>query len=483
MNILMSGLDYSVAPVALRERLSFAGTTAGAAAARIVERYEQVLGCVILSTCNRTEIYLSCDEGAELNPAACLCEQAGQDNTEFEFAFFSYQGEDCVEHLSRVAAGLKSQIWGEDQIVSQCKTAVALAREARATDGVLETVFRTAVTAAKEIKSTVRLTANSASSAQRAVDMLTQRLGGLRGRKALVIGNGEMGRLSARLLYEAGCQVEMTLRAYRHGETIVPPGCSAVHYEERYAAMLDKDLVISATTSPHYTITAAQLGRLGRLPPLLVDLAIPRDIDPWVGCLQGTELYNIDQLGEAVRHQVPQEAEEILSKHMDRFRRWADYRQRIAVADQRDQAAPRFPLFIDLRGKKCVVVGGGTVAVRRVGVLRTFGADITVISPEWKGREAPPHWLQRPYEVGDLQGAAIAIAATNDREVNHRVGEDANKMRIPVSVADAQEECSFFFPAVCLGDGMVAGLVSDGIGHRRTTEVARAIRDTMEEFA
>ena len=482
MNIIMSGLDYSVAPISLREKVSFAGSAAGQAAAHIVAEHPEVLGCVVLSTCNRTEIYLSCEEGAGVDPAECLCRAAGQDYQGFAFAFVTRQGEDCVEHLSRVAAGLKSQIWGEDQIVSQCKAAVTYARDTKAADGVLETVFRTAVTAAKEIKTTVRLTTNSASSARRAVEVLSERLGGLMGKKALVIGNGEMGRLSARLLVEAGAKVEMTLRTYRHGETVVPAGCEVVQYEDRYAAMEDKDLVISATTSPHYTVSADRLRECSSLPGMLVDLAIPRDIQPEVGELEGVTLLNIDQLGEQLSREVPLDALAVLEKHMDRFRRWADYRQRIAVADQHDQAAPRFPLFIDLRGKKCVVVGGGNVAVRRVGVLRTFGADITVIAPEWKGRELPPNWVQKKYEVGDLNGAFLAIAATNDRAVNHRVGEDANKMRIPVSVADAQEECSFFFPAVCLGDGMVAGLVSDGIAHKRTTEVARAIRATMEEF-
>ena len=163
MNIIMSGLDYGLAPVSLRERLSFNGVKAGEAAAHIMNSDPDILGCVVLSTCNRTEIYLSCRDEADPDPAACLCREAGQDGEDFAYAFVTRWGEECVEHLGRVAAGLRSQIWGEDQIVSQVKTAIRLARDAHAADGVLETVFRTAVTAAKEIKSTVRLTANSTS--------------------------------------------------------------------------------------------------------------------------------------------------------------------------------------------------------------------------------------------------------------------------------------------------------------------------------
>ena len=128
------------------------------------------------------------------------------------------------------------------------------------------------------------------------------------------------------------------------------------------------------------------------------------------------------------------------------------------------------------------MVGGGAIACRRISVLQSFGAEVTVVAPVWKGRGEPERWLARPYEKGDLNGALLAVAATDDRAVNRQVGEDARALGIPVSVADAQEECTFFFPAVCLGDGLVAGVVSDGVGHKRTAEAAKAIRKTLEEL-
>ena len=482
MNVIMSGLDYSLAPISLREKLSFNGSRAGEASAQICAEQEEILGCAILSTCNRTEIYLSCRDGVDMNPAAYLCAAAGQDYSEFSYAFVTRRGaETCVEHLARVAAGLKSQIWGEDQIVTQVKNAIGHSREAHAADGVLETVFRTAVSAAKEIKTSVTLTDTSASAARRAVEELSAALGGLDGKKVMVIGNGVMGRLSASLLVSAGAKVLVTLRTYKRGETIVPSGCDVVHYDARYPAMAGLDAVVSATTSPHYTVTAEELAAVPDAPRLLADLAIPRDIDPAIGEQEGVTLHNIDTLGERVRREVPALAEEILEKHLGRFRRWADYRRRISAAEQKD--APRFPLFIDLCGRKCVVVGGGAVACRRAGVLHTFGADVTVIAPRWKGGEHLVNWLPRCYEKGDLEGALLVVAATNDREVNRQVGEDAKALGIPVSVCDRLEECTFFFPAVCLGDGLVAGVVSDGIGHRRTAEAAKAIRRTMEALS
>ena len=250
MNIAMAGLDYALAPIELRERLSFTKSQAGELAAHIRETRAGVLGCVLISTCNRTEIYLSCGEGEAPDPAALLCAAAGQEHAPFSHAFVTRRGEDAARHLCEVAAGLKSQIWGEDQIVSQVKTAIAAAREFGGADSVLETLFRTAVSAAKEVKTNVRLTGVSHSAAQRAVEVLERELGGLEGRTALVIGNGEMGRLAAGLLRDAGCAVTVTLRTYHHGETVVPRGCAVAPYEERYAAMERAQVLVSATTSP-----------------------------------------------------------------------------------------------------------------------------------------------------------------------------------------------------------------------------------------
>ena len=122
----------------------------------------------------------------------------------------------------------------------------------------------------------------------------------------------------------------------------------------------------------------------------------------------------------------------------------------------------RFPLFLDLTGKTVVIVGGGTIAARRIGTLRRFGARIVVIAPTLKARPDGLTWLQRTYAPGDLEGALLAIAATDDRAVNRQVGVDARRAGIPVSVADCEAECTFYFPAICTGQDLVAGVVSTG---------------------
>ncbi|NCB63010.1 MAG: glutamyl-tRNA reductase, partial [Clostridia bacterium] len=233
MRLIMSGLDYNLAPISLREPLSFTRTQAGEVLRRIQRENDGVSGCVLISTCNRTELYLTTEFDAELRPDELLCRAVHLDYEPFADAFVTRRGGEAARHLMEVAGGLKSLIWGEDQIVTQVKAAILLAREMRTADPVLETLFRNAVSAGKEMKTRVRLRGVSTSAAARAVNVLKDRAGDLSGLRVLVIGNGEMGRLAAKLLRDEGCEVSVTLRTYRHGETIVPPGCGVVPYDDR----------------------------------------------------------------------------------------------------------------------------------------------------------------------------------------------------------------------------------------------------------
>lgn len=337
MSLCMSGLDYRRADIGLRERLSFS-KSAVTELDRAIGGFPDVAGAVLLSTCNRTELYLDCRE--PVNPGAVLCEAAGIGYGDFREAFTTRRGEDCVRHLLEVACGLRSQILGEDQILTQVKTAAALARQAESATAELETLFRTASACGKAAKTQVRLTRLPTSAAHRAISLVEAYLGTLRGKRALVIGNGEMGKLSASLLYSAGCQVSVTLRTYHHGETVIPAGCRAVPYEERYRAMEGADILFSATTSPHYTVTEAPFRALAHPPLALVDLAIPRDIQPEVGDFPGLTLWNMDRLGEAaVGEQELGEVQALLETYMERFRQWRAYRASIPAQESVKQAA------------------------------------------------------------------------------------------------------------------------------------------------
>lgn len=147
----------------------------------------------------------------------------------------------------------------------------------------------------------------------------------------------------------------------------------------------------------------------------------------------------------------------------------------------------RFPLFIDLENRPVIVIGGGKIGLRRAEALWEFGANVTIIAPMLMGelsiaaKQEIIH-LPRSYIEGDLVGFYLAVTATDNRDVNYQVGQEANRLGVLVSVADRREECSFFFPAICKsGDGeMIAGLVSNGEDHNKTATIARNIRDLLE---
>lgn len=333
MHIIMAGLDHSLASVSLREKFSFTKTAVADAVAEFA-RKPGVRGAVLLSTCNRTELYLSLEDDQNVAPDRLLCTAAGHP---YEgYAFVIREDEEAVRHLMEVASGLRSRILGEDQILSQVKTAAEISRQAQACDNALATLFRTAVTCGKQVKTNGHLTGVATSAAHMAVKAAQARLGSLSGKKGLVIGNGEMGRLAAGLLRDAGCTVSVTLRSYHHGETVVPAGCSVISYDDRYQAMSGMDLVISATTSPHHTIYRQDFLNIPNAPRLLIDLAIPRDIEPSTGDLPGVTLLNVDDLGEnlGADAEAIQQAQETISEYMERFHQWRVYRESLPALEE-----------------------------------------------------------------------------------------------------------------------------------------------------
>jgi len=140
----------------------------------------------------------------------------------------------------------------------------------------------------------------------------------------------------------------------------------------------------------------------------------------------------------------------------------------------------RFPLFVDLAGRKAVVVGGGNVGRRRAEILSRFGAEVTVIEPEAVCLLEGIRHVARRYREGDLAGAFLVVAAAGDGEVNAAVERDARRLGIWFNRADCQKNCDFFFPAVCEGDGVIIGIVGDGTNHKQTAQVARRIRESIK---
>lgn len=329
----MAGIDWEHANMDKREAFSFTNSQVERMCRQIAD-VAGVDGCVLLSTCNRTEIYLS-GNGA-CKPAEILCRAAGEAGAEHLFS--ERTAEEAERHLMEVACGLCSQILGEDQIVSQVKRAYQIAHEAGTTDAVLSQLFRLAATAGKRSRTQVRLSAAPLSVAGQAVALLKDTIGDVRGKRALVIGNGEMGRLASSLLVAAGCQVTVTLRSYRRGQTVVPAGCGTIAYDERMTAVPQCDILLSATTSPHYTVTRESMETLARVPDAVCDLSIPRDIDPAIRHLPGVQVFlDMDSMGgrdAQVDVDSCKQVHDIIDEEMAELLRWKAYRKALPLMDE-----------------------------------------------------------------------------------------------------------------------------------------------------
>ena len=322
MPVQMIGIDYEKANLDIRSVFALQGQK-GEQALLTIKNQEPVNGVVLIATCNRTELYISTRNPVErLSDIVCsLCEADTERYSEY---FVERQEEEAIDHLFLLACGMKSKVFGEDQIISQVKNALSQARELHTTDPLLEKMFQYAITAAKKVKSSVRLTAVEASVVREMGQTLLREFADLKEKKCLVIGNGEIGRLAAKQLVELGARVTVTVRNYKTRQVEIPTGCRMIDYRERYEVLRDFDIIVSATTSPHHTIKYEDCHTLledGRH-RVLVDLAVPRDISSRFAQVQNIHLYNIDSLGGAntdVNNQQVKEALKIIEEYKKRL--------------------------------------------------------------------------------------------------------------------------------------------------------------------
>lgn len=333
MSISMIGIDYKKASVDVRAQFSFTKKNTVAALENL-KKEPGILGCIILSTCNRMEIWASTGEDWKGSLYEFLCREKEKDPDEFRQYFVSRKEEEAVEHLFYLTSGLKSQILAEDQIITQVKDALALSREAYCTDNVLEVLFRMAVTAAKKVKTQVSFSRANSSVIHQAIERLENQGFSIQGKTCMVIGNGEMGKVTALALKEAGADVTVTVRQYRSGIVTIPQGCDRINYGERLEFLPKCDLAVSATASPNYTLTMEQIEN-AEIPGhiVLIDLAVPRDIEPSAGTLSNVTLYDIDSFKiDAVSPRLQaslDQAGNILQEQREEFYSWYNGRDLI----------------------------------------------------------------------------------------------------------------------------------------------------------
>ena len=343
MSIRMIGIDHSRAEIDIRTIFSFTKTKC-AEALEIMKEKDGISGCVLLSTCNRMELWVSCEENFTGSLVDLLCEIRELSPEPYREYFVERREREAAIHLFRLASGLKSRILGEDQIITQVGTALSMAREHYATDNVMETLFRMAVTAAKKVKTEVVLSRANRSVIHQALDTLEREGFHAEGKTCMVIGNGEMGKLAATVLQQAGAFVTVTVRQYRSGMVDIPRNCSRIDYGERMRLFPACDLVVSATASPNYTLKEHCVREAALTHPIvLLDLAVPRDIDPLAGELPFVTLYDIDDFQIDARSEELKEnirrAEHILEEQIEDFYVWYECRDMVPkIRDIRESA-------------------------------------------------------------------------------------------------------------------------------------------------
>ncbi|MGI9862577.1 glutamyl-tRNA reductase [Moorella naiadis] len=336
MFIVATGLNHRTAPVAVREQLAFARHGLPAALCKL-KGETGVAGCVILSTCNRTEVYLACSqEEAGLRAAKNFlgrsCHLAA---AELEGYLYTFNTHHAVRHLFRVAAGLDSMILGEDQILAQVAEAYQVAREAGTTNNVLNTLWQQAITAGKRVRTETRIDANTVSVSYAAVELARQVFhDDLAGRTVLVVGAGKMSTLAARYLKDKGvATVLVSNRSYDRAVALADAiGGRAVRLDALEDYLSRADIVISCTAASHYILHREQVARAVAtrpgVPLMLIDIAVPRDIEPAVAGLPGVKLYDIDDLQQVVlanleeRKKAARQAEAIVTAEVEAFFRW-----------------------------------------------------------------------------------------------------------------------------------------------------------------
>lgn len=338
MNIVCFGLSHQTAEVDVRERYAFSDKDLPVATQRLAA-LDGVQEALILSTCNRVEHYAVVESGAEdLFWRYCEAEGRAQPGTG---QFFHHDAPRSVEHLFRVASGLESMVIGETEILGQVKRAYQVASGAGTTSRVLNPLFQRAFRVAKQVRSRTNIGRGSVSVASAAVDLAERLFGDLARCKVLVLGAGETGERTARHLLSRGVRPGSLLVANRSPERAVAlaatlGGLAVPSFDAWTREAADVDILITSTAAPGFVVTKERLaglmaGRSDR-PLFVIDIAVPRDVEPSANDVEGVYLYDIDSLQEIARlaldarRQEMDACEEIIRGHVEEFARSVESR-------------------------------------------------------------------------------------------------------------------------------------------------------------
>jgi glutamyl-tRNA reductase len=377
VHLFLLGVSHRTAPVDLRERLDFSSGDLSAAAEKITAR-PSMSESVVLSTCNRSEIYVASSDPAQAREqlVTFLSDYHHVPTQTFQPHLFALENSAAVAHLFRVAAGLDSLVVGEPQILGQVKDAYQSAAGKRCVGPVLSNVFRWSFGVGKRVRTETALGEGAVSVSFAAVALARKIFGHLHGRHVLVVGAGEISSLTAQHLRTQGVgDIVITSRTQAHAEALAGEvGGSAVPWDGMVNALGAADIVITATGSQRPIITRAPLeaarGHRRTTPLFIIDIAVPRDVDAGVGEIEQVFLYNIDDLQSIVEENLSkraaevERAESIVNEEVTKFMAWQ--RSRSAV-----------PTIVALRQRFETI---------RVSELQRLEGKLGTLTPEARAR-------------------------------------------------------------------------------------------------
>jgi glutamyl-tRNA reductase len=351
MSLLVYGSSYRTAPLERLERLAFSVESIPKALDGLVGM-PNILEGVILSTCNRVEIYAKVAHfhGGITDIKNFIADFRGVEPAEMVDSAYLFYDEMALRHLFRVASGLDSMVLGESEILGQVKQAIENSRKAGASGRVLGRAFQRAVEVGKLVRHETAISENASSVSAAAVRLASERLGGLEGRRVAVVGAGTAGQAAARALVQAGCsKVYVVNRRPDTAQSIAKQiGGEAVRFGDLPKVVDKVEIMITSTRAPGMVISYEDVESFAEsrsfAPLLIVDIAVPRDVDPQARDIQGVEILDLEDLeavaseGRQLRAKEAEKAAEIVESELERFLidlKVDEYRQVIALLSAR----------------------------------------------------------------------------------------------------------------------------------------------------
>ncbi|WP_144391499.1 glutamyl-tRNA reductase [Pleionea sediminis] len=349
MSVSAIGINHKTAPVEIREKVAFDPASI-LEALRLVQSEVKLDEVAVLSTCNRMEVYFRGDESAHQRLVQWLTKHHMLDDSALDRCLYVHQGEEAIQHVMRVACGLDSMVLGEPQILGQMKDAYQFARNAGTLGQLLDRLFQHTFSVAKKVRTDTEIGSSAVSVAYAAVSLSKKIFTDLSNMTALYIGAGETVELAARHFLNQGVKnIIVANRTLERGEALTRQfGGKAITLSELPESMPLADIVVSSTASPLPIVGKGlmeeSLKQRKHKPMFMVDLAVPRDIEPAVGQLNDIYLYTVDDLKDVIdenikaRSQAAEEAEDIVAYQAEHFLEWVSSLESVdLVKDYREQ--------------------------------------------------------------------------------------------------------------------------------------------------